>query len=379
MGLGLLMGLIFPFYAGFFVEFKEGLYGWFVVGCLIAGASIGICNYAILNILLIKKLKRIAEVSSAISQHDLTFSCQMQSHDVIGEIISGFNRMAATLHSVISELRSSVEEMKHGTQSINTIASETQAGVVQQHQETQNVESSVQQMTSTAQEVSAKAAQAAEAATLAKTEAQKGAQVVSQNMQSIKSLASEVENASNSINRVETESKNIGGVLDVIQGISEQTNLLALNAAIEAARAGEQGRGFAVVADEVRTLAQRTQESTKEIQTMIDNLQSVSRETVEVMEKSQAQASESVKQAGEAGASLEEINRAVTAITEMNTLIDNEASSQSGIALQVNQNMSTISQIAQVSKDGTERTVIESEKLTNLASQLEQLVSKFKL
>ena len=379
MSLGVLVGMIFPFFASIFVEFKEGLYGWFVVGCLIAGGIIGLCNYAILNFLLIQKLKSIATVSNAISQRDLTHSCSIKSHDVIGEIIDGFNNMASTLHNVISELKSSIVAMKEGTQKINTIANETQAGIIQQNQQTENIETSISQMTTTAQEVSAKAAQAAEAASLAKKEAEKGTQVVTQNMQSIKSLASDVENAAGSIHRVEAESNNIGGVLDVIQSISEQTNLLALNAAIEAARAGEQGRGFAVVADEVRTLAQRTQESTKEIQTMIDNLQSVSRETVEIMDKSQNQASDSVKQAAEAGSSLQEINNAVTAITEMNTLIDNEAGSQSDIALEVNRNMEVISQITGVSKNGAERTVKESENLTNLASQLELLVGKFKL
>jgi len=379
LGFGISMGIIFPFYAGFFVEYKEGLYGWFVAGCLVAGIVMGISNYYLLNFLLINKLKQIAQVATAIGNNDLSFTCDMKSNDVIGDIITSFNKMAETLRNVIGEIQNSSGQMLAGVDRICLVANETNDGVQRQHNETQLVEQSIQNLTHIAQEVSSKAAQAAEAAALAKEEAEKGNQVVNQTINSIKTLAAEVENAASSINKVETESNNIGGVLDVIQGISEQTNLLALNAAIEAARAGEQGRGFAVVADEVRTLAQRTQESTKEIQTIIDNLQSVSRDTVHVMEKGQAQATSSVEQAAQAGQSLKEITNAVTAITEMNTLINDEAGSQSGVAVEINQNIITISQIANESKSGSENTATESQQLASLAANLQQLVSQFKL
>ena len=379
LGFGLSMGIIFPFYAGFFVEYKEGLYIWFALGCLVAGIVIGVINYYLLNLLLITKLKRIAQVATAISSHDLTFTCSMDSNDVIGEIIDSFNKMADTLRDVVGELKVSSQQLQSGVEHICVVADATSNGVQSQHSQTQNVELAIQRMTEIAQEVSNKAAQAAEAAATAKEESEKGNHVVGQTVTSIQTLASAVENAANSINRVEKESINIGGVLDVIQGISEQTNLLALNAAIEAARAGEQGRGFAVVADEVRTLAQRTQESTKEIQAMIETLQSVSRDTVEVMEKGQSQASESVNYANEAGHSLQQITQAVQAITEINTLINDEAGSQSGVAVEINQNMASISQIASESMDGAERTNQESRGLADLANKLQQLVAKFKL
>jgi len=379
LGFGIMMGIIFPFFANFFVDYKEGLHGWFVVSCLVAGVIIGLINYYILNVVLVSKLRRIAQVSVAISNHDLSFTCDMQSNDVIGEIIESFNNMAATLRNVVTELKASSEQMLSGVNQICAVADSTSQGVQNQHSQTQNVEMAIQRMTQIAQDVSSKAAQAAEAAAVAKEEAEKGNTVVGQTVSSIKNLASAVENASSSINRVEKESLNIGGVLDVIQGISEQTNLLALNAAIEAARAGEQGRGFAVVADEVRTLAQRTQESTKEIQAMIETLQSVSRDTVEVMEKGQTQANESVGHATAAGNSLQQITEAVKGITEINTLINDEAGSQSGVAVEINQNMHAISEIATESMNGAERTNQESQGLSNLAQNLQQLVAKFKV
>lgn len=379
LGFGLSMGIIFPYYAGFFVDYKEGLYVWFALGCLVAGIVIGVINYYLLNLLLISKLKRIAQVATAISDHDLTFTCSIDSDDVIGEIIDSFNKMADTLRDVVGELKVSSQQLQSGVDHICVVADATSTGVQNQHRQTQNVEMAIQRMTEIAQQVSSKAAQAAEAAATAKEESEKGNSVVGQTVNSIQALASAVENAATSINRVEKESINIGGVLDVIQGISEQTNLLALNAAIEAARAGEQGRGFAVVADEVRTLAQRTQESTKEIQTMIETLQSVSRDTVDVMEKGQSQASESVNYANEAGNSLQQITQAVQAITEINTLINDEAGSQSGVAVEINQNMASIGQIASESMDGAERTNQESRGLADLANKLQQLVAKFKL
>lgn len=379
VGLGLMMGLVFPFYASFFVNYKEGLYGWFVAGCLVAGLVIGVLNYYLLNFLLISKLKRIAKISTAISNHDLSSTCIMQSHDVIGDIINSFNKMANTLREIVGELKTSSTQIQHGVKQICVDSENNCNDIENQCKEIRNAETSIYRMTQISQEVSSKATEAAEAAIIAHEEASKGNLIVEQTVNSIKNLASAVESASQSINKVEAESTNIGGVLDVIQGISEQTNLLALNAAIEAARAGDLGRGFAVVADEVRTLAQRTQDSTKEIQDMINTLQSASRETVLVMEKGQTQAHKSVSHASEAGNSLQQITQAVQDITQLNTRINDEAGAQSGIVTEINQNMTNISQIASQSMEGAKRSNLESQELADLAGNLQELVAKFKM
>ena len=235
------------------------------------------------------------------------------------------------------------------------------------------------EMTATVQEVASHAAHAAEAATSARDEAQGGQRVVSANIDAIQRLADEVMQTAELINRLAEDSNAIGTVLDVIRGIAEQTNLLALNAAIEAARAGEQGRGFAVVADEVRTLAQRTQESTSEIQDMIERLQAGARNAVEAMEKGRAGAESSVRQAVTAGESLQAINQAVAAISDMNLQIATAAEEQSAVAEEINRNITTINMVADETAVGAEQTAEASQELARLAMNLQRIVSQFRV
>jgi len=192
-------------------------------------------------------------------------------------------------------------------------------------------------------------------------------------------LTKEVDSAAEVIQRLESDSANIGTVVDVINGIAEQTNLLALNAAIEAARAGEQGRGFAVVADEVRTLASRTQQSTKEIRSMIQRLQSGTGETVAVMHRGREAAHTSVDLAKRAGASLEQIARAVHIINDMNTHIATATEEQSAVAAEVNNNVVNISRDSEQSTASSEQTATASHELARLAAEMQSLVEGFRL
>ena len=255
---------------------------------------------------------------------------------------------------------------------------QTRNGVQRQQVETEQVATAMNEMVATAQNMVDNAEMAASATEQADNEAQAGSKVVTQNIAQINGLADAVERAAEVIHRLEGDSESIGTVLDVIRGIAEQTNLLALNAAIEAARAGEQGRGFAVVADEVRSLASRTQESTQEIQAMIEQLQSGAREAVKAMSDGREQAQASVEQAARAGSSLEAITHAVASIREMNRHISDAARQQGEVADEINRNLSTITQVAEQTSEGTESLGEASSKLAGLSQQLQSLVGHFK-
>jgi methyl-accepting chemotaxis protein len=235
------------------------------------------------------------------------------------------------------------------------------------------------EMTTTVQDVARNTAQAAEAAQRAAQEANSGKQVVTQTLATIDNLANEVEKVAAVIQALETDTGNIGMVLDVIKGIAEQTNLLALNAAIEAARAGDQGRGFAVVADEVRTLASRTQKSTQEIHDMIGRLQSSAAQAVQAMQTGRARAQESVQQAAKAGASLGTITSAVSTISDMNTQIASAAEEQSSVAEEMNRNIVAIRDVAEQTARGAHQTSRATDELSRLSSELQALVGQFKI
>ena len=235
------------------------------------------------------------------------------------------------------------------------------------------------EMTATVNEVANSANSTLQEVQGANAETQTGQEIVRQNIATINSLASEIESASGVIYKLNEYSDNIGSVLDVIRGIADQTNLLALNAAIEAARAGEQGRGFAVVADEVRTLASKTQESTSEIQGMIERLQNGTKDAVTVMEKSQDEARISVDQTAKAGKALESITRAVGVINDMSTHIASSAEEQSAVTNEMHENITTISSLADQTAQGSNESLDASQQLAKLAAELKQMVSQFKI
>ncbi len=315
----------------------------------------------------------------ASGEGDLTRRLPVEGRDEVAQLAEAFNRFVEKMQRAVSEVASSSVQVSTAADAMSSITSQTSAGVERQRSEIEQVATAMNEMTATVQEVASHAAHAAEAATSARDEAQGGQRVVSANIDAIQRLADEVMQTAELINRLAEDSNAIGTVLDVIRGIAEQTNLLALNAAIEAARAGEQGRGFAVVADEVRTLAQRTQESTSEIQDMIERLQAGARNAVEAMEKGRAGAESSVRQAVTAGESLQAINQAVAAISDMNLQIATAAEEQSAVAEEINRNITTINMVADETAVGAEQTAEASQELAQLAMNLQRIVSQFRV
>lgn len=378
LAFGLGMGLIFPVFASLFVEWRPGMLWWFVLSCIIAGISIGVFNYWLLNLMLLNRLKRIGEVANAISHNDITQKCSLLSNDFIGDMANSFNQMSGNLRDMVKRIAEVSGHLNIASQEMVSVTQEAQAGVVRQQEGTQHATNAIATMTETMVDMSKNTQAASEAANQAELATEKGTSVVGSTVVSIRTLADEVEQTAVVIQRLREDSENIGTVLDVIKDIAEQTNLLALNAAIEAARAGEHGRGFAVVADEVRILASKTQESTKKIEGMIAKLQDVAQEAVGVMSQGREQAHQSVQQANEAGEALKAIASAVATINQMNGQIATSASNQRLQSDLVNDNVKEINEVAHNVSDGAAKTLESSSQVGIYASQLSTLIGQFK-
>ncbi len=327
----------------------------------------------------LKPLNEVKTVLTAVADGDLTSEINISSNDEIGQILASVDAMVTRLRHMIKDVTQSTMTMASSSNEMLGITETTSNGVQQQQQQIELVATAMNEMTSTVQEVANHAQQAADSATHADQEASQGRQIVDETTAAIGSLEQEIESAAVVIKKVESDSVQIGTVLDVIKSIAEQTNLLALNAAIEAARAGEQGRGFAVVADEVRTLASRTQQSTQEIHEMIEQLQNGAQEAVAAMANSQEKATSAVERAASAGNSLSAITEKVTTISQMNLQIATAADEQSKVSEEINQNVVDISRVAEQSADGARQTAVASGELSEHASQVQQLVSQFRV
>jgi methyl-accepting chemotaxis protein len=313
----------------------------------------------------VSSLKDIAQEDG-----DLTIRIRTKNTDEIGDLVYWFNQFIAKLQGVVKDIGNSSKPLSNLASNLNQVSMQARDTITSQQMAAADAKAAVDEMTSSVDAVAHSANEAANAAGEASTAADDGQRVVNQTVSSIQSLASRVEETAVVIKKLEEDSNQVGVVLDVIKGIAEQTNLLALNAAIEAARAGEQGRGFAVVADEVRTLASRTQQSTEEIQSTIEQLQDAARSAVSVMAKGTEQATVSVDEANKAGSSLNAITDTISRITQMNDQIANSTGEQQKVADMISSNVDDIN-------SRTDDTTSSSEQLTAVSSELEQLSRDF--
>jgi len=326
-----------------------------------------------------KPLQETLDVVERIAAGDLTRDIKVTRRDELGVLQQGIQRMGATLRELIGGIRDSVTQIASAAEELSAVTEQTSAGVNNQKVETDQVATAMHEMTATVQEVARNAEQASVAATSADQQAREGDKVVGEAITQIERLAQEVSRSTEAMSVLQKESDKIGSVMDVIKAVAEQTNLLALNAAIEAARAGEAGRGFAVVADEVRGLAQRTQKSTEEIEGLVAGLQSGTQQVAAVMLNSRSLTDSSVQLTRKAGASLEEITRTVSNIQAMNQQIAAAAEQQSSVAEEISRSIINVRDVSEQTAAASEETAASSVELARLGGQLQTLVSHFRV
>lgn len=350
-------------------------------GTLIAGLVIAALAFIMVTATVIKPLKKIASQFMDIAEGDgnLTVRLPETGNDEITDVARGFNKFVGKTRDTIANVKSVSSEVAGSVERLSKVSYENTDVITRQQSETEQVATAMNEMVATVQEVARNVSDAATAAVHANQETEAGQQVVNGTISQISRLADEVQSAAAVLQRVEQDSQKVGTVLAVIKDIADQTNLLALNAAIEAARAGEQGRGFAVVADEVRTLAGRTQQSTEEIQQMIESLQAGTQEAVDVMERGQGMTESTVEQARQAGDSLQSIADAVATISNMTTQVASAAEEQNSVAEEININISNINDMSNKTAEVSEQTSSTAVDLDRLAQQLQGAVSRFRV
>jgi len=324
-------------------------------------------------------LKKLGQVMNQVAAGDMTVSFKAQSQDELGELGQVFNETVSKIHELIERVGQTVVEVERQADRVQLVSGESNQAVTGQRGQIDQVATAMNQMSATAQEVASSAAAAVGSAQSVNDETVTGRALVESQVGSIQRLAGEIDQSVAVINKLASDSASISQVLDVIKGIAEQTNLLALNAAIEAARAGEQGRGFAVVADEVRNLAKRTQQSTEEIESMIAKLQSGVSAAVKAMNTSHQMADNTVNESAKVQLALENILGAVGMIVDQNQQIATAAEEQTAVAQDIDQNIVQISQAGERTADGASQTEQASLELSGLVARLKQLISAFRV
>lgn len=348
-----------------------------------AVVSLSICVFfiTVLPAMVTRSLEQVANSLRDITRGDgdLTKRIAVDSQDELGQLSQLFNQFLDNLQVIITKVAQSTTHLSSSTQELNTVSNESKMALEHQRKATESVALATEQMNVSVQQMASSALDAANDARTANESATDGQKVVKGTIEIIQELSGDITFAQESIEKLASDSQNIGSVLDVIETIAEQTNLLALNAAIEAARAGEQGRGFAVVADEVRSLAAKTQQSTEEIKAMIEQLQKGSSEAVDAITISNQKMIQSVDVIATADESLQEINKAVTHIYSLNTQISDTAKHQTSATEAINNNVQNIVQESDKTLDNAKTVSDSSRELDILATDLTRLVGNFKL
>ncbi len=331
----------------------------------------------IITRLIVTPLLDALRLAEQVANGDLTDTQTTTRQDELGRLQTSMHKMTANLRVLIGGLRDGVIQISSAAEQLRTVTEQTNDGVNSQKSETDQVATAMHEMAATVQEVARNAEQASRAAISASLEAREGGDVVSKAILRIERLAIEVGHSKTAMDDLKAQSNKIGGVLDVIKAVAEQTNLLALNAAIEAARAGEAGRGFAVVADEVRSLAQRTQLSTEEIALLISGLHSRTEQVAAILDNSRALSDNSVELTRDAGASIMSISHSISTIESMNVQIAAAAEEQSAVAEGINRSILSVRDISEQNAFASDETASSSVELARLGVQLQNMVNKF--
>jgi methyl-accepting chemotaxis protein len=363
------------------IEAQEHQVSTHLIVLVVLGTLVSLLAAYVLPLVVTQPLRRISDRIQNIAEGDgdLTIRIDVDSTDELGELASHVNRFMDKLQRVISSVLANTTEVSNTAETLLMVSSTSQTAADEQCHAITMVVTAVNELTMAIQEVARNTGNTAQNTKEAASITDVGQTRIHLAVERVQSLSTRITQTAEIMVRLENEAKNVTSVIDVIRGVAEQTNLLALNAAIEAARAGEQGRGFAVVADEVRTLASRTQKSTEDIQGMLSQLQAGVQHAVEAMNSSASMTYEAVESANEAGESLQGISTAVKGISDMTVQIATAAEEQSSVTAEIDKNLVQINSLAMNNAEGATKTAQVSQSLNELSVQLRQLLSQFKV
>lgn len=350
-----------------------------IIASSILALLVGLVAAWVITRLIVAPLRSVIRLAEQIAAGDLSTTVEVTRRDEIGQLMQAMQQMGSGLSRIVSGLQAGIEQLASSAQSLSAVTEQTNLEVSSQKEETEQVATAMNQMTATVHDVARNAEEAAQAAQTADDKVENGQVVVRQSMQRIEQLADSATSASSSIDGLSAQIQNIGSVLDVIKSVAEQTNLLALNAAIEAARAGEQGRGFAVVADEVRALARRTRQSTEEIEGLVSALRAAAEASVQTIRGSGELVKLAVSDALQTESALGSIAAAVSLIQQMNQQIAAAAEEQSSVAEEINRSVTSIRASADQSSLAMQGNAASSIELAQLGVELKGVVGHFRL